>query len=93
MSTQPIGPFGDAREARAAAHTIIPPGPDLSVLEEEQCRALLERACAAAGVELGVWDARVLRWMAGYEDSLCAAVAGMIGRAYEAGQRSRDGGP
>ena len=82
------GPFASAREARAAAHVIIAPGPDLSVLDEEQCEALLERVCEMAGVELGTYDRRVLRWAAGYEDSLCGAIAGVILRAYAAGQRS-----
>ena len=61
----PRGPFQTAQEARAAAHTIIPPGPDSSVLDEQQCLALLGRACGAAGVELGAYDMRVLGWMAG----------------------------
>ena len=84
----PIGPFATALEARAAAHTIIPPGPDSSILDEDQNRVLLVRACEAAGVKLGTYDRRVLRWLAGYEDSLCGSFAGMIARAYEAGQRS-----
>jgi hypothetical protein len=89
------GPFETAQEARAAAHTIIQPGPDLSILDEHQNRLLLEQVCEAAGVKNGIFDERVLGWLALYEDSLCGSIAGMIRRAREAGERAgpRDGTP
>ena len=81
------GPFETAAEARAAAHAIIPPGPDSSVLDEEQNRAVLERVCEITGVDQGAWDRRVVGYLAIAEDSLCGSVAGMITRAYEAGKQ------
>ncbi len=43
--------------------------------------AMLTDACAAAGVELGAYDRRILRWLAGWEPTTCAVVAGIIARA------------
>ena len=45
-------------------------------------RRLLEDACRAAGVLLGAYDHRILLWLAGYEPSTCAVVAGLISRAH-----------
>jgi hypothetical protein len=42
---------------------------------------MLERACAAARVELGAYDRRILAWLANYEPQTCAVVAGLITRA------------
>ena len=84
---EPIGPFATAAAARAAAHRIIPPDDDRSILSEDQNQQLLDRVCDAAGVDPGVYDTRVLGWIAGYEDSLCGSVAGMILRAHAAGRR------
>ncbi len=42
---------------------------------------MLTDACAAADVELGAYDRRILAWLAGYEPSTCAVVAGVIRRA------------
>ena len=85
--TTTYGPFETAQEARAAAHTIIQPADGLSILDQEQNRALLEQACEAADVEPGAYGLRVLGWMAGDEDSLCGAIADIITRAHEAGKR------
>lgn len=41
----------------------------------------LEEACAAAGVELGVFDRRILAWLAGWEPSTVQVVIGLISRA------------
>ncbi|HUY51679.1 MAG TPA: hypothetical protein VMV92_39245 [Streptosporangiaceae bacterium] len=50
-------------------------------LGDELCLRLLEEACAAAGVELGGYDRRILAWLAGWEAQMCAVVAGIITRA------------
>jgi hypothetical protein len=79
------GPFNEEREARRAAHATVAPEAGWSILRGPQNRLLLERACKAAGVELGAYDRRILDWLAGYEDSICMVVAGLIGRAHEHG--------
>ncbi len=49
---------------------------------------MLALACAQAGVENGAYDRRFLKWVAGFEDSMCGAFAGMLLRAYSAGRAS-----
>ncbi len=51
---------------------------------------MLEEACAAAGVELGAYDRRVLAWFAGWEPQMCAVVAGLITRAHDSGRPAAD---
>ena len=75
------GPFATEDEARAAALCHIEPEPGWSILRGPQNRQLLADACSAAGVTLGTYDARILDWMAGWEDATCAVVAGLIRRA------------
>jgi hypothetical protein len=48
---------------------------------------MLEEACSAAGVEPGAFDHRILLWLAGFEPTTCAVVAGLIGRAAAGGAR------
>lgn len=43
--------------------------------------AMLEQACESAGVELGDYDHRILRWLAGFEPQTAAVVASLITRA------------
>jgi hypothetical protein len=38
------------------------------------------------GVELGAWDRRVVRWLAGLDTSTALTIASWIARAREAGQ-------
>ena len=38
------------------------------------------------GVELGAWDRRVVRWLAGLDTSAALTIASWIARAREAGQ-------
>jgi hypothetical protein len=75
------GPFETEREAAGAAHQLVPPEDGRSILGADQNRRLLVGACEAAGVELGAYDRRILDWLAGYEDAMCAVVAGLISRA------------
>jgi hypothetical protein len=48
--------------------------------------ALLLAACEQAGVQLGEYDARIVRWLAGFEPQSAAVVAGIITRAGQAGR-------
>jgi hypothetical protein len=44
--------------------------------------AMLMDVCADAGVTVGAFDSRILAWLAGWEPSTCAVVAGLITRAH-----------
>jgi hypothetical protein len=78
------GPFETEREARVAAHQVVRPEPGWSILHKSQNRFVLERACEAAGVELGAYDQRILEWLSGFEDSICGVIAGLVARAVAA---------
>jgi hypothetical protein len=75
-----MGPFGSEREARCAADAAVDVYRDLSAGN----RQMLDQACAAARVETGPYDHRILNWLAGYEPAMCAVVAGLISRANQA---------
>ena len=84
-----IGPYEDERQARGAAMDIaagLGIRPVTSILSEDQRRKLLLEACKAAGVELGTYDERIIRWLANWEDSTVAVVSGLIERVYGAGR-------
>ncbi len=49
---------------------------------------LLEDTCRATGVRFGAYDHRILLWLAEWEPSTCAVVAGLIRRAHEGGRTS-----
>jgi len=53
---------------------------------QDPSEALITGACEAAGVALGEYDARIVRWVAGFEPQACAVIAGLIIRAAEAGR-------
>ena len=79
-------PFETEREAHAAAvEAGGPPRPGWSILSAAQNRQMLNGACEAAGAELGAYDARILDWLAGFEDAACAVIAGLITRAHQDG--------
>ena len=88
--TAPNGPFETEREAREAAHAVVQPDDGWSILGAVQNRRLLMEACGTAGVELGGFDRRILDWLADYEDTTCAVVAGLVARAHEAGKREEE---
>jgi hypothetical protein len=78
------GPFETERQAAEAAR-----GRTLGAIPDTAAQlAMLEGACATAGVDLGAYDLRILAWLAGWEPQMCAVVAGLITRANAAG---RDG--
>lgn len=80
------GPYADDRAAHAAAIAAIPPGPGRVILSGVQKRRLIESVCTAAGVELGAYDRHILDWLAGWNDSTCAVIAGLIHRGHESGK-------
>jgi hypothetical protein len=80
------GPYETERDARDAALAEVRPRPGWSILSAEQNRELLADTCDRAGVALGAYDRRILEWLAGFEDSACAVVAGLITRAHAAGR-------
>ena len=80
------GPFQTEREAREAAQA----WPAGGVASATPNLTMLLDACIGAGVHLGAWDARIVEWLAGYEPSACAVIAGLISRAHQAGQ-AREG--
>jgi hypothetical protein len=49
------------------------------------CRSILDAACQAAGVDVGAYDDRILTWLSQWEPQMCAVIAGLITRAFEAG--------
>ena len=76
------GPFATERQAAYAARELGGPLRDgWSILSAVQSELLLVRACESAGVTLGDYDRRILAWVAGFEDSTCAVIAGLISRA------------
>lgn len=92
----PMGPF--ETEQQASAHPAVrevyeafdrDPGPGKMAPYSER---ILTDACAAAGVNLGAHDQRIITWLAGWEPATCAVVAGLItraaGRALGAGELS-----
>jgi hypothetical protein len=80
------GPFETEREAldlpsvRAAYAAITGPGTG-----DLECLRILEDALTAAGVQLGIYDVRILHWLANWEAQTCAVIAGLITRAHAAG--------
>lgn len=74
------GPFETEHEARAAVEHIL--SSPAAAMRDGNHR-LLEDSCRAAGVELGAWDQRILVWLASWEPSTVAVVAGLITRARE----------
>jgi hypothetical protein len=89
MTGGPLGPFGTEAEARGSLVHLLA-GATLSeqVSIPDRNHRVLGQALAAAGVELGAYDERILGWLAGFEPATVAVVAGLIGRAYQAGLRA-----
>lgn len=48
----------------------------------------LDDAMAAASVQLGDFDRRIVAWLCGYEPTTVQVVLGLVGRAFESGRRS-----
>ena len=75
-----VGPFETGREAAAAARHIYDLPPATGAWGAAM-RKMLEDACASAGVDLGAHDRAILAWLAGWEPSTAATIAGWITRA------------
>jgi len=90
--TPPSGPAGpyeteaQARETPAvqAVYEAFDAAPRQGGMDEPNHRLLCE-ALTAAGVELGAYDHRIVRWLAGWEPETCAVIAGLVSRAHAAG--------
>lgn len=80
-------PYETEAQARAAARHITGQPPGTGAWQAGSHRMLCE-ALSAAGVELGTWDHRIVQWLAGWEPSTCAVIAGLIARAHQAGGAS-----
>jgi hypothetical protein len=71
------GPYETEREAREAARHIYGIEPSAGAWTEPNLDLLL----TTPGSWFGEYDAQILRWLAGYEPSTCAVIAGLIQRA------------
>ena len=85
------GPLESERQARElpavrAVYEAFRASPGVGRMAPHNHR-MLEEACSAAGVEPGAFDHRILLWLAGFEPTTCAVVAGLIGRAAARGAR------
>jgi hypothetical protein len=80
------GPFETEREAHTASRweQLARPVQGAEPMREANLIQLLD-ACADAGVAVGAYDSRILHWLANYEPSTVAAVAGLITRASNTG--------
>lgn len=78
------GPFDTEGQAHAAAAAKITPRPGSSILSTEQCHQLIRGALESAGVTTGAHDDVIAWWLARYEDSTCAVIAGWVERASSA---------
>ena len=84
------GPFETERQVRElpalrAVYEAFDVNPGVGRMASHNERMLRE-SCAAAGVALGAFDARIVSWLAGWEPETCAVIAGLISRAYAAGR-------
>jgi hypothetical protein len=73
------GPYQTEREAAGAAGAMHAAAPGIPLAAGNH--QMLTQACAAARVQLGDFDRRILTWLAGWEPATCAVVAGLIRRA------------
>ena len=86
-----MGPFETERQALGtpavrAVYTAFEAAPGQGRMQPPNL-AMLRAACEGADVELGVYDLRILAWLAGWEPQMCAVVAGLI-----TAEESRRGG-
>jgi hypothetical protein len=84
------GPFETERQAREtpavrAVHAAFDISPGAGRMAPHN-RNMLDAACTAAGVDVGAFDDRILGWLATWEPTTCAVIAGLITRARAAGE-------
>ncbi|HYB16157.1 MAG TPA: hypothetical protein VEF71_11890 [Streptosporangiaceae bacterium] len=82
MEGNPIGPFETEDQARKSLVHLLAEAtlPGKASIAGRNHR-LLCQALAAAGVELGAWDHQIVTWLAGWEPSTVAVIAGWVARA------------
>jgi hypothetical protein len=82
VSGQP-GPFETEDEAIAtpAVQAVYEAMRRSDARMQDGSAAMILAACEAAGVALGAYDARIVRWVAGFEPQAAAVIAGLIARA------------
>ncbi len=88
------GPFETEDQARSlpavrAVYTAFDLDPGAGKMAPHNYR-MLAQAAEAAGVELGAYDDRILHWLAGWEPTTCAVLAGIVGRARPATRTADD---
>lgn len=81
---RPPGPYETERQARTAVAAIYDAAWQTPM--SDGCRAMLDAACAAAGVTVGAFDRRIIHWLSAWECECTAVVAGLILRARQAGE-------
>lgn len=77
------GPYeraADTRPVTAPIYAAFSADPGAGKMAPHNLRLMLD-AISAAGVELGAYDRQVVEWLAGWEPSTCAVLAGLITRA------------
>jgi hypothetical protein len=79
------GPFETEHEAADSVRHIYGMEPGTGAWAAASHRLLCE-ALSDAGVELGAYDHAIVQWLAGWEPSTVAVIAGLISRAHEAGR-------
>jgi hypothetical protein len=87
------GPFDTDRQVRElpavrAVYAAFDADPGVGRMTPHNER-MLRQSCAAAGVALGAFDARIVSWLAGWEPETCAVIAALISRANAAGCRGQ----
>jgi hypothetical protein len=93
----PLGPFETERDALGhpavrAVYDASGKDPGPGKMQPRNHRLLCE-AVSAAGIALGAYDHRIVSWLSTWEPATVAVVAGMIGRAWEAGWVARAHAP
>ncbi len=83
-----IGPFESEAEVRALpavrqVYEAFTADPGAGKMSRHNHR-MISDALDAAGVELGQFDYRIARWLAGFEPQTCAVIASWIQRASRA---------
>ena len=81
--TGPYETEAQARETPAvqAVYQTFDAAPRQGGMDEPSHRLLCE-ALTAAGVELGAYDHRIVRWLSQWEPETCAVIAGLVTRAH-----------
>lgn len=74
-----FGPYATEREAIADSRDVLdlPPSTEWDRATVRKMQAV----CAEAGVELGEYDERIIRWLAKWEPQAVQVIVGLISRA------------